>query len=59
MESKNQKLLESFSTYCKENPEMRFWQALRNWAGVQIVSVVPDDTGEEWDTFYSDKQNGQ
>jgi len=24
--------LESFVKYCEENPEQRFWQALRNWA---------------------------
>lgn len=29
--SKNEKMLESFTKYCKENPEMRFFQALRNW----------------------------
>lgn len=30
--SKNVDVLRSFVVYCKNNPEMRFWQALRNWA---------------------------
>lgn len=33
--NKNQKQLESFTTYCKEYPEQRFWQALRNWTRKQ------------------------
>lgn len=32
MQNRNNKLLESFTKYCKENPQERFWQALRNWA---------------------------
>ena len=35
--SKNEKTLESFATYCKANPELRFWQALRAWAGVSFI----------------------
>lgn len=29
--------LESFVKYCAEHPEQRFWQALRNWAGVNFI----------------------
>jgi len=38
--SKNQKMLESFSTYCLEHPELRFWQALVNWNGTNICTVT-------------------
>jgi hypothetical protein len=31
MESKNKEKLSSFSQYCIDNPDQRFWQALRNW----------------------------
>ena len=30
--NKNQKMLDSFTKYCKTNPSERFFQALRNWA---------------------------
>lgn len=29
--------LESFTKYCKENPELRFWQALRNWSKYDFI----------------------
>lgn len=32
--SKNLETLRDFCLYCKNNPEMRFWQALRNWGRV-------------------------
>lgn len=28
---KSQSKLKSFVQYCEANPELRFWQALRNW----------------------------
>lgn len=31
-DSKNNQKLISFTQYCLDNPEQRFWQALRNWA---------------------------
>jgi hypothetical protein len=31
--TRNSKLLESFVTYCRQHPDERFWQALRNWSG--------------------------
>jgi len=31
MKNKNIEQLNSFTQYCNEHPEMRFWQALRNW----------------------------
>lgn len=57
---KNQKLLESFSAYCKMYPEQRFWQALRNWAGAKYIGIANDVDGENYhDTFYSNSQDGK
>ncbi|HEY9703851.1 MAG TPA: hypothetical protein V6C58_15485 [Allocoleopsis sp.] len=42
--------LESFISFCKENSELRFWQALRAWADVDKVLVEKD--GVQVDTFY-------
>lgn len=70
-EPKSAKLLREFVKYCKEHPEERFWQALRNWAGVNFLWVSKfryDDyryceslksfTNEIEDTFYWEKKNG-
>lgn len=57
--SKNKTTLDSFIAYCKEHPEDRFWQALRNWSRWKfiLVSNAPyyelDFTdGSLRDTFY-------
>lgn len=45
--SKNQRMQEAFSAYCQAHPELRFFQALRNWiadnidADVSHVFVAP------------------
>ena len=31
------KQLESFIKYCKEHPDERFWQALRNWSEYDFI----------------------
>lgn len=59
--SKNEKLLESFTEYCKKYPELRFWQALIGWADVGFIYVSKDlldtkDTGV-YDTFYFENKN--
>lgn len=38
--SRNSELLASFIKYCLENPQLRFWQALRNWCGWGFVLVA-------------------
>ena len=38
--NKNQELLESFSKYMAENPNQRFWQALRNWSGHDFLIEI-------------------
>lgn len=35
--TKSSKLLESFTSYCEDNPEQRFFQALRNWIGCESL----------------------
>ena len=63
--SKNQKQLESFTKYCEDNPEHRFFQALRNWNQIEnpkehfilTGELSESDTNDEmWtnleDTFY-------
>jgi phage terminase large subunit GpA-like protein len=37
IKSKNQKVLNNFIKYCQENPDQRFYQALRNWCGYSFV----------------------
>jgi hypothetical protein len=57
MVNKNSNLLKSFIKYCEKHPEERFWQALRNWAGVAFIyaSCVPEGRGGMEDTFYWEK----
>jgi len=63
--NKNQKQLDSFTKYCLDHPEHRFWQALRNWNWTEhpkqnfiLTGELNDiDTNDEmWtnleDTFY-------
>lgn len=62
---KNQTHLSSFTVYCRNHPEQRFWQALRNWSGYRfiygqkegdfLVGGAKDAEGKEiilHDTFY-------
>ena len=39
---KSNKLLTSFSKYCAEHPQERFWQALRNWSGRAFILKAND-----------------
>lgn len=34
---KAKKLIESFTAYCKANPNLRFWQALCSWSGASAI----------------------
>ena len=48
------KLAESLLAYCKQHPEERFWQALRNWCGYTAIFVVDydgEDANTHRDTF--------
>lgn len=67
-ESKNGALLRSFTSYCLENPELRFWQALRNWSGHHFILVARHSINplmnkagmwcNEQDTFYWEGRDG-
>lgn len=63
MNNKNQKQLKSFTLYCENNPEQRFWQALRNWNQIEnpshnfiITAEIDPLFNSRWinemDTFY-------
>jgi hypothetical protein len=46
-------VLKDFIRYCEEHPKERFWQALRNWAGVGFIWAGDNHEGEDIeDTFY-------
>ena len=44
------KSLASFTLYMKKHPEQRFFQALRNWAGVGYIFAMTEEGLV--DTFY-------
>lgn len=65
--SKNIKLAEDFLKYCKEHPELRFWQALRAWSGFAFILKADIkgkfdrlDEGDPWkdpvDTYYFERK---
>lgn len=54
MKSKNEKLLKEFSEFCKEHPELRFFQALSAWTRWSIYAS--EDNENFIDLFYIDKK---
>lgn len=53
-ENRNIKKLKSFTAFCSKYPQLRFWQALRAWAGVSFVYTsdkLQNDASLQ-DTFY-------
>lgn len=56
--TRNSETLNSFVDYCLLHPELRFWQALQNWAGVNFVltaELLPHEiskNGNLVDTYY-------
>ena len=41
--NRNEELINDLATYCKEHPEQRFWQAVRNWSGAyKVILEIPD-----------------
>lgn len=49
-EDRNGKTALDFYIYCRRNPQLRFWQALRNWSGHAFVFVSDKQkpTYENW-----------
>lgn len=35
--------LASFIVYCMTHPQLRFWQALRNWSGYHFIVATDTD----------------
>lgn len=58
---KSLELLNSFVHYCIRNPELRFWQALRNWSGYSFIyasDATPFNIADNHllkDTYYWEK----
>lgn len=56
MSTRNSEVLASFVAYCEANPELRFWQALRNWSEWSFILVSSEtnhaDDPDIKDTFY-------
>ena len=58
--TRNSEVLADFTQYCYTHPDERFWQALRNWAGVNfiLISELPpyelSEKGNLRDTFYAE-----
>ena len=61
----SEKLLNEFTEFCKQNPDLRFWQALSCWTGKPIVIAeahgdighINDDGSRFIDTFYFEKKD--
>lgn len=50
-----QDFLEEFTQFVKENPELRFWQALLafiNIKGIKADKILIEKDGKTTDTFY-------
>jgi hypothetical protein len=45
-------LIDDFAAYCKAHPELRFWQALRNWSGQNFILASRLNDSDGQDTFY-------
>ncbi len=53
MSTRNEEQLESFTRFCRANPDLRFYQALRAWSGYGAVFVADDADGAGLrNTFY-------
>jgi hypothetical protein len=51
VDGKNKK---SFITYLSKHPELRLWQALRNWSKYYKIWAEKEENAEIEDTFYFD-----
>ena len=60
MKNKNEKKLKSFTKYCEQHPDERFWQALLNWSKLPYIlcSDSPPPGSNVKDTFFWEGKNG-
>ena len=54
---KSKKLLLDFINFCIQYPELRFWQALRNWSGFNFINASYEKCEQCEDTFYWETKN--
>ena len=40
---RKEEVLKSFVQYCETYPELRFWQALKNWSEYSFILAVPSN----------------
>jgi predicted nucleic acid-binding Zn ribbon protein len=50
-------MLKDFTEYCKKNPTLRFWQALRSWSKADFIYWQKGHNSTEQDTFYWKNKN--
>lgn len=62
--TRNSKLLQQFAAYCRDHPDERFWQALRNWSGCGFILAADYSNkfpnkfwDNESDTFHWEGRN--
>lgn len=49
----NKELLEGFTKFCNEHPELRFWQALYAWTKFESIRIKKDKNDlVDSDPFY-------
>ena len=63
MKTRNSEALESFVLYCENNPDQRFWQALRNWSKYDQIlghvgNILDKDLEGMENTFYLEDFDG-
>ena len=62
-ETRNSEVLASFVKFCEQNPDLRFWQALRTWSGFafiiarDLVEGSKRVTVQDKDTFYFEEKD--
>lgn len=55
MTIRSEKTKKDFIQYLEDHPSERFWQAVRNFAGVPFVLVSDELDGDIKDTFYREE----
>lgn len=53
MSTRNEEQLMSFTEFCRANPELRFYQALRAWSGYGAIFVADDAEGNALKNTFS------
>jgi hypothetical protein len=57
--TRNSKTLSSFVEYCESQPDLRFWQALKDWSGYYAIMAIEVNGAEHrttHGTFYIEER---